>query len=95
MKVRKIMKTIQKNLLPTENDKKLDKWKSRLEKARLAYADALDMIKRNEALYDGTKLVETPVNGYSKKKLLTSEISVTNLLRHRMMQVFQCQRLQQ
>lgn len=68
MKVRKIMKTIQKNLLPTENDKKLDKWKSRLEKARLAYADALDMIKRNEALYDGTKLVETSVNGYSKKE---------------------------
>lgn len=62
------MKKIQKNLLPTEQDKRLDRWRGRLEKARLAYADTLDMIKRNEALYDGTNLVETPDNGYAKKK---------------------------
>ncbi len=55
--------------LPTEENKKLDKWKSRLEKARMAYESQLSCMKSWQELYDGTKRITKPkdTTEYAKK----------------------------
>lgn len=45
--------------MPTEKDKKLDKWRDKLESARIAYSSTLDLINRHEKLYEGTREVYT------------------------------------
>ena len=45
--------------MPTEQDKKLDKWRDKLESARIAYSSVLDDINRHEKLYEGTRTVYT------------------------------------
>ena len=45
--------------MPTENDNKLDKWRDKLESARIAYSSVLEDINRHEKLYEGTRTVYT------------------------------------
>lgn len=68
MKVRKFMKKIQQKVAPTESDKKLDKWRGKLENARIAYSQTLSDIKQNEKLYDGTREVLRPDGTYATKE---------------------------
>lgn len=77
MGLKKMMDKAKKKVLPTEEDKKRDKWKSRLENARLAYKDKLAEIRKNEKLYDGTREVNgNPNTNVSAKDLA---INVRNI----------------
>lgn len=58
MKVRKIMEKIKNSIAPSEDNKKLKKWQTKLENARLAYADTIKAINTNEKVYDGTREVQ-------------------------------------
>lgn len=65
------MDKMQKKIAPTEQDKKLDKWRSKLETSRLAYADTLAEIKQNEMLYEGTrKVLNADGHGYAPKEAI-------------------------
>lgn len=57
MRVKTIMSKIQAKIAPTPEQKKLDKWRSKLETARIAYANTLKAIKTNENMYNGTREV--------------------------------------
>ena len=58
MRLKKIMDKVVNNVLNPEDAKKLNKWRSRLEKARNAYGDDLNRIQRREDLYNGTREVQ-------------------------------------
>lgn len=66
----RIMKKVQQKIAPTEQDKKLEKWKGKLENSRLSYASVLDGIKKNENLYDGTRKVLRPDDTYAIKEAI-------------------------
>lgn len=68
MRAKKIMKKIQQKIAPTKEDKKLEKWRGKLETARLAYSDTLSKMKQNEKLYDGTREVLRPDGTYAVKE---------------------------
>lgn len=68
MRVKKVMKKIQQKIAPTEEQKKIDKWKNKLERAKLAYSSQLNLIKQNEKLYDGTREVLKPNGIYAEKE---------------------------
>ena len=46
--------------IPTEENKKLSKWKSRLENARMSYEGNISSMKSWQSLYDGTKQITKP-----------------------------------
>lgn len=68
MRVSKFMKKVQQKLNPTESDKKLEKWRGKLENAMLSYAEVRRQIKQNEKLYDGTREVLKPDGTYAPKE---------------------------
>lgn len=69
MSVKRFMEKMQKKIAPTEQDKKLDKWRGKLEKSKLAYTTTLNEIKQNEKLYEGTRSVLDPHDmGYAPKE---------------------------
>ena len=55
--------------MPTEKDKKLDKWRDKLESSRIAYSSVLDDINRHEKLYEGTRTVYTNDHQSSKEAM--------------------------
>ena len=58
MRLKKIMDKAVNVITNPEQTKKLNKWKSRLEKARNAYGDQLRLIQRQDELYNGTRKVQ-------------------------------------
>lgn len=69
---------VKESILNPEETKKLNKWKTKLEKARLAYSDELQRMKRREDYYNGTKIVNgNPNNGIQAKK---KAINVRNIV---------------
>ena len=46
--------------IPTEENKKLSKWKSRLENAKMSYEGNISSMKSWQSLYDGTKQITKP-----------------------------------
>lgn len=62
------MKKIQQKVKPTAEDKKLDKWRGKLENAMISYSSVRNEIKQNEKLYDGTREVLTPNGLYAAKE---------------------------
>lgn len=67
----KFMDKLKKHVAPSEQDKKLEKWKAKLENSRLAYANTLSEIKQNEKLYEGTRQVlSSDDNGYAPKEAI-------------------------
>lgn len=64
------MTKIKNSLLPTEKDKQRLEWKSKLDKAMIAYADVRNSMNRYEELYEGTREVDGNQNtGKSAVKL--------------------------
>ena len=77
MRIRKIMDKAINSVLNPEESKKLNKWKSRLEKARTAYSDEINRIKRRDDLYNGTRQVQGNPNSHKASKKLA--VNVRNI----------------
>ena len=77
MRLKKIMDKAVTSLTNPEQTKKLNKWKNKLEKARIAYASNLTDIERWDDLYNGTRKVQgNPNSGRNASKLA---INVRNI----------------
>lgn len=60
-----------------EQTKKLNKWKSKLERARMAYGTELERIKRRDELYNGTR--EVANNPNSRRASTKLAVNVRNI----------------
>lgn len=77
MRLKTIMEKVQKTIAPKPEDKKRDKWRGKLETARIAYSDTLKEIGKNQAVYEGTREVNgNPNTGISAKNV---SINVRNI----------------
>ena len=78
MRLKKFMDKAKKAVKPTTEDKKRDKWRGKLENARIAYSNTLTEIAKYQALYDGTREVNgNPNTGIAAKDL---SINVRNII---------------
>lgn len=66
------MDKVQKTIAPTPEDKKRDKWRGKLETARMAYASVLKEIGQNQAVYEGTR----EVNGNPNKGVPARDLAI-------------------
>lgn len=57
MRLKTFMDKVQKTIAPTPEDKKRDKWRGKLDTARMAYKTTLVEIAKNQAVYEGTREV--------------------------------------
>ena len=73
MRLKTIMEKVQKTIAPSPEDKKRDKWRGKLEKARIAYSSTLQEIGKNQAVYEGTR----EVNGNPNTNKAATELSIT------------------
>lgn len=77
MRLKKLMNKAKKSIAPTAEDKKRDKWRGKLENARIAYNSTLVEIRKNQGVYEGTREVNgNPNTNVSAKKLA---INVRNI----------------
>ena len=77
MRLKTVMEKVKKTIAPTAEDKKRDKWRSKLETARIAYADTLKEINKCQGVYEGTREVNgNPNTNISAKNLA---INVRNI----------------
>lgn len=72
MKVKKAMEKAKKAIAPTPEDKKRDKWRGKLENARIAYSKTLAEIGKNQAVYEGTR----EVNGNPNTNISAKDVSI-------------------
>ena len=72
MRFKTIMDKVQKTIAPTPEDKKRDKWRGKLEQARIAYSSVLKEIGKNQAVYEGTR----EVNGNPNTNVSPSKVSI-------------------
>lgn len=78
MRLKKMAKKVMDNITNPEDTQKLNKWKNKLENARISYGSELDRIKRREELYKGDRKVNgNPNSNRSAKKLA---INVRNIV---------------
>jgi hypothetical protein len=78
MRLKKIMDKAVTSLTNPEQTKKLNKWKTKLEKARIAYGKELNAIKRRDDLYNGTREVAgNPNSARGSKKLSVNVRNIT------------------
>lgn len=73
MRLKKIMKQVKKSLAPTPEEKKRDKWRGKLENARIAYASTLKEISKEQKLYEGTR----EVNGNPNTNVAAKDVAIT------------------
>ena len=66
------MDKAKKTIAPTPEDKKRDKWRGKLENARIAYKNVLEEINKNQAVYEGTR----EVNGNPNTNVAAKALSV-------------------
>ena len=66
------MEKVQKTLAPTAEDRKRDKWRGKLETARIAYSHTLAEIAKNQAVYEGTR----EVNGNPNTNVSAKDLSI-------------------
>ena len=72
------MDKVKKTVAPTAADKKRDKWRGKLENARIAYASTLKSIGKMQSIYEGTREVNgNPNTNVSAKDLA---INVRNIV---------------
>lgn len=71
------MEKVKKSIAPTSADKKRDKWRSKLENARIAYASTLREINKCQGVYEGTREVNGNPNTNVAAKALA--INVRNI----------------
>ena len=72
MRFKTIMEKVQKTLAPTAEDRKRDKWRGKLENARIAYSSVLKEIGKNQAVYEGTR----EVNGNPNTNISAKDVSI-------------------
>ena len=72
MRLKKFMDKVKKSVAPTPEDKKRDKWRGKLENARIAYSSVLREINKNQAVYEGTR----EVNGNPNTNIPAKDVSV-------------------
>lgn len=78
MRLKTLMEKAKKTIAPTPEDKKRDKWRGKLETARIAYSSTLADIAKYQALYDGTREVNgNPNTGVAAKDV---SINVRNII---------------
>ena len=66
------MEKVQKSLAPTAEDRKRDKWRGKLETARIAYYSTLKDIAKNQAIYEGTR----EVNGNPNTNVNAKDLAI-------------------
>ena len=66
------MEKVQKSLAPTAEDRKRDKWRGKLETARIAYSSTLKDIAKNQAIYEGTR----EVNGNPNTNVNAKDLAI-------------------
>jgi len=72
MRLKTFMDKVKKTIAPTAEDKKRDKWRGRLENARIAYSSTLKDINKNQAVYEGTR----EVNGNPNTNIAARDVSI-------------------
>lgn len=72
MRLKKVMEKVKKSVAPTPEDKKRDKWRNKLETARIAYAGVLREISKNQGVYEGTR----EVNGNPNKNVGAKDLAI-------------------
>ena len=77
MRLKKVMEKVKKSIAPTPEEKKRDKWRGRLENARIAYSGTLREISKNQGVYEGTREVNGNPNTNVSAKTLA--INVRNI----------------
>ena len=83
MRWRRMAHKIKQAVLNPEEQQKLNKWRSKLENARNAYADELNRMKRREDYYNGTKEVKgnpNKGNDIARKKAINVRNIVYELI---------------
>lgn len=77
MRLKTLMEKAKKTIAPSPEDKKRDKWRGKLENARIAYSSTLSEIKKMQGIYEGTREVNgNPNTNVSAKDLA---INVRNI----------------
>jgi len=72
MRLKKLMDKAKKSIAPTAEDRKRDKWRGKLETARIAYSATLKEISKNQAIYEGTR----EVNGNPNTNIPAKDLSI-------------------
>ena len=72
MRLKTFMDKVKKTVAPTAEDKKRDKWRTKLENARIAYASTLKEIKKNQGIYEGTR----EVNGNPNTNVAAKDLAI-------------------
>lgn len=72
MRLKRLMDKAKKTIAPTTEDKKRDKWRGKLENARIAYAKNLSEIKKMQGIYEGTR----EVNGNPNTNIAAKDLAI-------------------
>ena len=72
MRLKTIMDKVKKSVAPTAEDKKRDKWRNKLENARIAYSSTLHEISKNQGVYEGTR----EVNGNPNTNVTAKDLAI-------------------
>ena len=72
MRFKTLMKKVKKAIAPTPEEKKRDKWRSKLEEARIAYGSTLKEISKNQGVYEGTR----EVNGNPNTNIAAKDLAI-------------------
>ena len=66
------MDKVKKSIAPTPEEKKRDKWREKLENARIAYSSTLKEIGKNQGVYEGTR----EVNGNPNTNIAAKDLAI-------------------
>ena len=72
MRLKRVMDKLKKTVAPSPEDKKRDKWRSKLETARIAYGSTLKDIAKNQGVYEGTR----EVNGNPNTNVPAKDLAI-------------------
>ena len=72
MRIKRVMDKLKKTVAPSPEDKKRDKWRSKLETARIAYGSVLKEIAKNQGVYEGTR----EVNGNPNTNVPAKDLAI-------------------
>jgi len=72
MRFKTVMDKVKKSIAPTPEDKKRDKWRGKLEQARIAYASTLKEIGKCQGVYEGTR----EVNGNPNTNVSPRDVAI-------------------
>jgi predicted nucleic acid-binding Zn-ribbon protein len=72
MRLKTLMEKAKKTIAPTKEDKKRDKWRGKLENARIAYSSVLSEVKKMQGIYEGTR----EVNGNPNTNVAAKDLAI-------------------